>query len=227
MKAVLFVVATLMAVSIHAQSCNVPEYENAIDTPIGCIEGYPNLKLPNYENPGSYYTCTDKKANTTGLVVCSEGTYFSYPLQRCASCKEYIPTVRCHGLTINVTCVPINGTSVSTTTVSTTVKDDSTESGSSSSTTTTTTTTTTTEAPGESSTTTTTKATTTTTSAPTPPTADETTTTTASDDSVVTPSGTTIAVPGPPSPADSDVPSPETPVPTAPVIVDEPPTPSS
>ncbi|XP_043655857.1 peritrophin-55 [Drosophila teissieri] len=215
MKAVIFVLTALLAVAgkAHAQCSKVPQYSEKID-PVICPVG--NIKLANYENAASYYECVKAGANGT-LTSCPTDTYFNYATQQCRTCANYFPSTQCSSLTINVTCVPIATTVAPTaapTTISTiapTVAPTSAPTETTVTSAPSTTVTSTTEAPGES------------TTVPVPPTDAPTSTTTVSDD-IITPAGTTISVPQPPSPNDSNVPTPVTPAPTAPVINDTPPT---
>ncbi|EDW95943.1 peritrophin-55 [Drosophila yakuba] len=205
MKAVIFVLTALLAVAgkAHAECGKVPQYSEKID-PVECpLSG---IQLPNYENATVYYQCskaTTTSKSTATLTGCPTNTYFNYAMQKCVTCDAYFPSTQCSSLKINVTCVSIATTVAPTAapTVTPTVAP--------------------TVAPTETTVAPTTKAPGTT--VPVPPTDAPTTTTTVSDD-IITPTGTTISVPQPPSPNDSNVPTPVTPAPTAPVINDTPPT---
>eukprot|EP00099_Drosophila_melanogaster_P023083 NP_650747.1 uncharacterized protein Dmel_CG7714 [Drosophila melanogaster] len=218
MKAVIFVLAVVVAMAgkAHAACSAVPQYTEKID-PVNCPQS--GFKLPNYENASVYYQCTAQLQSDGSIVVtgvltsCGEDTYFNYALQRCVACANYFPSAQCSSLPINVTCVPIStvttvapttGTTIAPTTASPTTAASTTAAPGES----------TTAAPGES----------TTVTVPVPPTEAPGSTTASGSDDIITPTGTTISVPQPPSPSDSNVPTPVTPAPTAPVINDGPPT---
>ncbi|EDV48569.2 uncharacterized protein Dere_GG16348 [Drosophila erecta] len=227
MKAVIFVLTALLAVAgkAHAACSSVPQYAEKID-PVVCPRA--SFKLPNYEDSTTYYQCTQglNAVLTAVLTNCATDTYFNYVLQQCLSCADYFPSAQCSSLPIDVKCVPIStttaapgqsttGTPTTSTTGTPTTVSPTTAAPGQSTTGTPTTVSPTTAAPGQS----------TTVSVPTPQTdAPGSTTTNSSNDDIITPTGTTIAVPQPPSPNEGNVPTPMTPVPTAPTINNGPPT---
>ncbi|XP_037729434.1 peritrophin-55 [Drosophila subpulchrella] len=208
---VIFVLAALVAV--NGDTCaSLKEYSEKID-PVVCTQA---MRLPNYEDASTFYQCYSNRTYT--VKNCSSGSFFNMAMQECMSCASYFPSAECGSLKVNATCVPITASPTAapnTTTVaptpSTTAAPEPTPAPSNS-------TTATTEAPGE----------TTTQSVPTPPTdspaTTASTTSTTNNDDIITPSGTTISVPQPPSPGESNVPTPVTAAPTAPTIKDSPPT---
>lgn len=221
-------VGLLLAINAQAQDCPSPSYSQDVD-PV-CLENL-RIKLPCYSNPSAYYDC---KTGKPVLTTCQSPTYmFSYVLQECSTCANYIPAVECEALKINVTCVDIADVTTSATTLTTaaggsTASDQTTEStttvtgssttgGSTTEKTTTVKSTTvkSTTVAGDSTTAASTTAASTTTAGPTPPSDGDSTT---SGDYYVT--GTTILVPAPPSP--NEGPTPPGPEPTAPTLPDEP-----
>ncbi|XP_002058428.3 peritrophin-55 [Drosophila virilis] len=204
MRAVLIAVTGLLAISVRAQeSCVTPEYTTDI---VPVCQANLRIKLPSYADPTSYYSCTTGKPI---LTQCKAPTgYFSYVLQECTSCANYLPAVACEEIKLNLKCEPISESGVTTaappgnsTAAPTTV--------------------TTAAPPGDS-----TSAAPTTVTTKDPTTAAPTTVTTGASTTVDgnEPSGTTISIPNPPSPNDPNVPAPPTPAPTAGTIVPGPPT---
>ncbi|XP_033167760.1 peritrophin-55 [Drosophila mauritiana] len=217
MKAVIFVLAVVVAMAGKAQAVceNDPQYTEKID-PVVCNKA--GFKLPNYENATLYYQCTTQVQSGASVLTavptsCAQGASFNYAMQRCMTCDTYFPSAQCSSLPIDVTCVPI-ATTVAPTTVTTIAP--------TTASTTVTTAAPTTAAPGES--TTAAPGESTTVAVPVPPTESPSSTTASGSDDIITPTGTTIYVPQPPSPNDNNVPTPVTPAPTAPVINDGPPT---
>ncbi|XP_026847420.1 peritrophin-55 [Drosophila persimilis] len=213
MKTVIFVLAAIVAVNAQNTCYRTPVYTEKID-PVVCPKA--GIKLPNYENASTFYQCGS--VGTTGtLTSCATENYFSYVMQTCGPCESYLPSTICSALPFNATCVPIGsattappattGSTATATTVAPSVSTASTAAPTGN---------VTTAAP-------TTQAPSTTSAVPEPPT-DAPGSTTAGDSGNDTPSGTTIFIPQPPSPGESNVPTPVTPVPTAPNIEVTPPT---
>ncbi|XP_001358452.3 peritrophin-55 [Drosophila pseudoobscura] len=225
MKTVIFVLAAIVAVNAQNTCYRTPVYTEKID-PIVCPKA--GIKLPNYENASTYYQCGSVGTNGS-LTSCATENYFSYVMQSCGPCESYLPSTICSALPFNATCVPIGSatTAPPATTGTATTATGSTATGS--------TATATTVAPSGSTASTaaptgnvttaapTTQAPSTTSAVPEPPT-DAPGSTTAGNSGDDTPSGTTIFIPQPPSPGESNVPTPVTPVPTAPNIEVTPPT---
>ncbi|BFF92798.1 peritrophin-55 [Drosophila madeirensis] len=209
MRTVIFVLAAIVAVNAQSSCVRTPVYTEKID-PINCPKA--GIKLANYENAQTYYQCA-KVGGTGTLTTCPNSGYFSYVLQNCASCDSYVPSATCSALPFNATCVPIGATTPGATTPGATTPGATTAAP-------TTVGSTTPQAAANTTAAVTTAAPTTTAGVPQPPTDADTGTTAAGD----TPSGTTIFIPQPPSPGESNVPTPVTPVPTAPNLDPTPPT---
>ncbi|XP_064549713.1 peritrophin-55 [Drosophila montana] len=228
MRAVAF--AGLLAISVRAQeSCPTPNYTTDI---VPVCQSNLRIKLPSYADPTSYYSCTTGKAVLTKCLAPTG--YFSYVLQECSTCANYIPAVECGQIKLDLECQPISGSGTTTaappggsTTAAPTTVTTAAPTGDS---TTAAPTTVTTAAPTGNSTTAapTTVASTTVTAAPT-------TVTTGASDTTLDPAasttedgnepaGSTISIPNPPSPNDPNVPAPPTPAPTVGTIVPGPPT---
>ncbi|SPP80390.1 peritrophin-55 [Drosophila guanche] len=199
MRTVIFVLAAIVAVNAQSSCVRTPVYTEKID-PINCPKA--GIKLPNYENAQTYYQCA-KVGGTGTLTTCPNSGYFSYVLQNCASCDSYIPSTTCSALPFKATCVPIGATTPAVTTPAPSTTGSATTADA-----------------GKTTAGVTTAAPTTTVAMPGPPT-DSGISTNAPGD---TPSGTTIFIPQPPSPGESNVPTPVTPVPTAPNLDPTPPT---
>ncbi|XP_061402151.1 peritrophin-55 [Musca vetustissima] len=201
-----FVLFGVLAMSLSAfaatYDCTVPAYDTTLE--LACQGSELEYLWPNYENVQQYYRC--QGAGNPVVLNCPGNTYFSFVLQSCVSCDQYIPSQYCETLKIdkNSTCVPIAAETPKPTTSSTT------------STTTTTTTTTTkkpaqTTPPVEENTT------------PTKSTSTSTTTTTTTKKPVTAPPTTLIPPPPVPSTADPNVPLPPVAPPTPPTIENIPP----
>ncbi|KAM8706977.1 hypothetical protein ACLKA7_011133 [Drosophila subpalustris] len=194
MKAAIISVVGLLSLAIGARAqdnCGAPAYtENIVPK---CLANK-QIMMPNYADVSTYYTCS--QTNTPELAKCATKTpYFTYVMQSCTTCSDYIPAVPCSRLTVGLDCQAIEGGGVTTAPGSTTPG-------------------TTAEPTTKASTT----AKTTTTKTTTPAGPSEESTTTPSPDA---PGGTTVYVPMPPSP--NEGPTPPGPDPTVPNLPSGPP----
>ncbi|XP_017144619.2 peritrophin-55 [Drosophila miranda] len=224
MKTVIFVLAAIVAVNAQNTCSRTPVYTEKID-PVVCPKA--GIKLPNYANASTFYQCGSVGTNGT-LTSCATENYFSYVMQTCGPCDSYLPSTICSALPFNATCVPIeSATTAAPATTASTATTATTATGSTATTTTVapSVSTASTAAPTSNDTTAapTTEAPSTTSAVPESPT-EASDSTTAGGSADEAPSGTTIFIPQPPSPGESDVPTPVTPVPTAPNIEVTPPT---
>ncbi|XP_034488780.1 peritrophin-55 [Drosophila innubila] len=203
MKAVIIsVVGLFLAIGAQAQNnCATPYADHTQNVVPKCLANT-HIQLPNYADPTTFYKC---QGSSSVLTKCPANQYFSYVLQDCTPCAEFIPAVQCSALTVNVECQPMNtpspggntpapGTTAGPTTITTKATPS-------------------TKAPA---TVTTSAPTTTTTAMPGPPT-DSTTTVSPGGET----SGTTVFVPMPPSP--NEGPTPPGPDPTVPNLPSGPP----
>lgn len=204
---VLIVVVGLLAIGIQAQdNCPTPVYTENI---VPVCQANTRIKLPNYADPTSYYSCSTGEPVP---VKCEPPKgYFSYVLQECSTCANYIPAVECSQNKLGLKCEKID--SGATTTPSGSTAAPTTKTTNAADTTPKTTKPATTKAttvnPGP--------------TVPAPP--DD---TTAAPGQITTPNGdlptgTTIFVPQPPSPNDPNIPAPPTPEPTVGTLAPEPP----
>ncbi|TDG44645.1 hypothetical protein AWZ03_008966 [Drosophila navojoa] len=211
MKQVLIAVVGLLAIGIQAQdNCPTPVYTENI---VPVCQANTRIKLPNYADPTTYYSCSTGSSTakpTPVLLKCEPPrSYFSYVLQECSTCANYIPAVECSQNKLGLKCEKINSGGTTAPSGSTAAPTSKTTGGTTVKTTKPGTTKPTTANPG-----------------PTAPTLPGDTTAAPGQTTLPggdLPTGTTIFVPQPPSPNDPNVPAPPTPEPTVGTLVPEPP----